>query len=174
MVRKGRGYSRSEVPKVSVGLRLLSQGTYQRNLIGTTAGSWTAVTEVSVSAFASSLVASGADKVFPWIRMKMWVSSAATGTMIEWVVVKQKSADAIPNFDDSAAMEALKKDGKIFGHSLLYQAPRNLESPKAISGEWRNVYLVDGEVLRLVYKPVLGSAADVTTDGLIEYTEMVS
>jgi hypothetical protein len=106
--------------------------------------------------------------------MKMWVSSAATGTMIEWVVVKQKSADAIPNFDDSAAMEALKKDGKIFGHSLLYQAPRNLESPKAISGEWRNVYLVDGEVLRLVYKPVLGSAADVTTDGLIEYTEMVS
>lgn len=163
----------SKKKNVPVAVRLMGEGTFQRGLIDTNAGTWVADTEYDISAIRTNLVASGADKVFPWVRFKVYVFSTAVSTWMEWMLYKLETGAALPDFDNSAEIEADKKRGRIFGHGTFFQMSSAISAPIPIKGLYRNIKLIDGEELRLVLKPATAAAATVESRGIIEFTEVV-
>jgi len=169
--RSSSSGSRSGIPTA---LKWLTKGQYQYVPIDATGSTFTDGTEFQESGISTALKASGQDKVFPWVRIRLWYQSAASNLAFDWAVVKQLTTDALPDLDSSAVIEVLKKDGVLFAWDTMFQPKNAAGVPRRLQVEFRNVFLRDGQEIRLVIAPRATSAADVNTWGKLEYTEQVA
>lgn len=157
-------------------VQFVTSGTYQRDIVYQDSIQWAAGTEDEVDQVATSIAGSGTeDTMYSWIRGKIYINNNSGEHMCyEWALIKCQSADAMQDLNDAAAMEKLMRESRIFGRDI-WACGATRTSLKPVKFELYQVKLQVGEELRLVVRPVVGSAAgSVGYMGLIEYRKVGS
>jgi hypothetical protein len=152
----------------------VTQGTYQREIVGLTAQAWTTGTEFELGTVSDNIVADTADRdeLFSWVRLQvaLWIGSAYN--IYEWMVLRMDSADALPNLNDSATVEGLQKDKRILSRGLEWNPNITYGRPRVVKVELYNVKLRYGEEIRFVVRPLVTTAASGEVQGLLEWRQV--
>lgn len=165
--------SRSSAGGVAVAY--VTAGTYQRDLIQAEAQAFTQGTEFEISDVSDAIVAATAnkDELFSWVRGKVFKFITDGYDCYEWMVLRQNSADALPDLNDNAAVEILQKEKRIYTRGFeLVPDPDSGGPVKPIKFELFNVKLRYGEEIRLVIRPLVTTAATGRYYGLIEWRQV--
>lgn len=156
----------------------MTKGTYQREIIALSALDWVAGAEYEVTAVASNIIASTAqkDELYSWVRGTLFVYDVTSGITYEWMLIKSVSSDATQDLNDSDVVEKLHKERRIFARGLVLVPDPDAGGPvKPISFQVYNVALPYGEELRLLLRPIRASGtANGRIDGLIEWRQVGS
>lgn len=155
----------------NVALEHVTRGTYQRALVEETGQTWAVGTEFEAEDISDVLVASGKDEMFSWIRYQLWLYQTDGPCKYEWMLVRQASADPLPDMNDSSVMEYLFKEKKIFSRGLMAQT-EDTYGLRALKAELFNVKLYDGEEIRLVVRPISSVTATGVQRGIVEYRKI--
>lgn len=155
-------------------MSFVTRGTYQREVFSQLALTFAGATEDEVDAVATNIVASAdKDELFSWVRCQFKVHSVAEAFHYEWMLIRCLSADAMQDLDDSDTMEYLQKEGRVLKRGLVSVALPNYAAARWQKFEVYNVALNDGEELRLLIRPLVGSTADAgRIYGLLEWRQV--
>lgn len=152
----------------------VTQGTYQREIVNTTAQAWTLGTEFEIPTISDNIVAATAnkDELFSWIRANLMVYISGAQMIYEWMLLRMDSADALPDLNTSSVVEELQKDSRILARGFEHIPNGYYAGMRRIKFEKYNLKLRYGEELRLVIRPLTTTADAGTIHGLFEWRQV--
>lgn len=155
-------------------IAFVTQGTYQRDIVQLTGQAWTAGTEFEIGDISDVIIADTADKdeLFSWIRFQGYVYINSTIGIFEWMVLRQETADALPDLNTNSVVEELQKDKRILARGFYMTAYPSYQPPPKIKFELYKVPLRYGEEIRLVFRPLVTTADQGTVQGLLEWRQV--
>lgn len=155
-------------------LKYVTQGTYQRDIVLTESQTWTIGTEFEVTDLSDVIIAStvSKDELFSWVRGQIFCYKTGDGFLFEWMLIRQKTADSLPDLNDNAAVELLQKEKRIFARGLVHQPAPEYSKLSAVKFEVFNVGLRYGEELRFVVRPLTAASGTGFLKGLIEWRQV--
>lgn len=155
-----------------VGIEFVTKGTYQRSLISDVNRQIAATVEYEVADVATAIAGSAtADTLYSWVRGRGWFlnSVAAEGICLEWMIIKCASGDALQDLNDSAIVEDLHREGRVFARDMC----AFVSGSRQFEFEFYNVKLDLGDELRMVVRPITGTAgATFHTVGVLEWRQV--
>lgn len=159
--------------KMNEALKVISQGTITQTWTTNTAQDFTAGTEKLLGGVSTVLLASANDEVINWMKLMFVVfpdNQVANFALYQWWLIKQKTTDALPNFDSANfEYDRLIRNGQVLGRSKDIVAVGNdaYTNHRCITVEKYNIRLQKGEELRLVIRPL-----NTIADGVYEFTAL--
>lgn len=153
----------------SVRLEHLTQGTYQIVRSTDSGLSHAVATEYENDDLSTVVVASGADKLYSWVKGQHLVWNTGGHSGYEWFVIRQNAGTAAPDMDNSDTVEVLHKEKRIYARGLIHQPNPVYQRLKPITYEFYNVRLRDGEELQLIIKPFVAVTSTVSQYNTVEY-----
>lgn len=152
----------------------VTQGTYQRDLIAMEGVAMTTGTEYEVADVSDVITATTAnkDELFSWVRGLIFVYIDNLPSMHEYMLIRMKQADALPDLNDAAAVEYLQKEKRILTRGWIHQPLWTYNSLKAVKFELYNLQVPYGEELRFVVRPLTSTAANGYVRGLLEWRQV--
>lgn len=155
-------------------IAFVTQGTYQRDIISLTGQAWTAGTEFEIADVSDVIIADTADKdeLFSWVRGQMYIFISGSAAAFEWMLLRQDTADGLPDLNTNSVVEELQKDKRILARGFYLTATHSYQPPPKVKFEVYKVPLRYGEELRLVVRPLSTTADQGTVYGLLEWRQV--
>lgn len=147
----GRSGTRTSKATVSAAAQMIARGEW---VYGTASYDSAHANVAGTDELMGSVTAGTSDMLLPYIRFRLaqWNDSDAVKVPAWVAVVKYDSAGALPEIDDSTAMEQLKSEGRLF-HRELIVYPGQHNPMKWVNLEFRNVRLLASERLGIIINP---------------------
>lgn len=152
----------------STAIRQVTYGASKRDCTYTADVDHTADLEYEVSNVSDNIVATD-QETFSYVRVFYSVWNVATYIVYEWMIIRMKTADSLPDMTSSTAIEDLQDEKRIIRRGIIIGSP--YESPKAINATIYNLVLPAGEELRLVIRPIT-TVADNTSYQQVEWRQV--
>lgn len=142
-------------------LDMLSQGEYSYGSTKVTAQAWTL--NVLYPTDITDNSAGTADMILSWCRLKLFVQSVATNTMVTILAFKLASGESTPAWT-SASIQKLRDEGKLFYLKSYWQPCAAVSGAREVDMEFHNVKLRAGEELKFAT-----ITKDSVNDGVVAY-----
>jgi hypothetical protein len=152
----------------------VTAGTYKRSISSQTGISLVGGTEVEVLDLASTIHGgASADALFSWLRGIVVVSCGIDISILEWMIFRCKSTDALQDLNDAAVVELAQKEGRLFARGVITRGQGQYASPVQTKFEFYNVKLAPDEELRMVLRPIVsGTAAAANIYTVLEWRQV--
>lgn len=125
---------------------MLAQGEYTYGATLNRSASFTGSAIVPFNI--SSNTAGSQDLLCTWARLKVWIQSQATSTMMTVAVGKTAPGESAPSWT-SGNIQALRDEGRLFYLKTVWQPAQSVAGAKEFQLEFFNVKLRIGEALQV-------------------------